>query len=99
LLVESGTRVQRLDELIYEFVGGPEIVTSKDIARAMEKVSIPVEMLGAAIETLCEITFLGLEVGPGRFAYMYDEDSTTKLNVMARKTARVRIGCKPLQNQ
>jgi DNA polymerase III delta prime subunit len=87
LLVESGTRVPRLDELIYEFVGGPEIVTGKDIMRAMEKVGIPAEKLNAAIETLCEITFLGLEVGPGRFAYLYDEDSTTKIQVMARKTA------------
>ncbi len=87
LLVESGTRIPRLDELIYEFAGGPEIITSKDVAKAMQKLGIRNEMLEAALETLCEITFLGLEVGPGRFAYMYDEDSTTKLHVMARKTA------------
>ena len=87
LLVESGTRVPQLDELIYEFVGGPEIVTSQDIAKAMTKIGIPADMLQDAIDTLCEITFLGLEVGPGRFAYLYDEDSTTKLHVMARKTA------------
>jgi len=37
--------------------------------------------------TELEITFFGPEVGPGRFAYMYDEDSTTKIQVMARKTA------------
>lgn len=87
LLVESGTRVAKLDELIYEFAGGPEILTSNDIARAMEKLRIDPNLLKPAIETLCEITFLGLEVGPGRFAYMYDEDSTTKLNVLSRKTA------------
>jgi len=87
LLVESGTRVPRLDELVYEFVGGPEIVTDKDVTRAMERAGIPVGGLKDVVDTLCEITFLGLEVGPGRFAYLYDEDSTTKVQVLARKTA------------
>jgi hypothetical protein len=87
LLVESGTRVARLDELVYEFVGGREIVTDKDVTRAMERARIPVGSLKDVTDTLCEITFLGLEVGPGRFAYLYDEDSTTKVQVLARKTA------------
>ena len=85
--MESGTRVSRLDELIYEFAGGSEILTEKDVKDAVEKARIPVESLKDVIDTLCEITFLGLEVGPGRFAYFYDEDSTTKINVLARKTA------------
>jgi hypothetical protein len=87
LLVESGTRVPGLDELIYEFVGGPDVLTSDDIKHAMSQTRIPEEKLADVIDTLCEITFLGLEVGPGRFAYLYDEDSTTKLQVLARKTA------------
>ena len=87
LLVESGTRVPRLDALIYEFVGGPEILIAKDVLRVMKTVGIPDERLDDVLDTLCEITFLGLEVGPGRFAYMYDEDSATKLEVLARKTA------------
>lgn len=87
LLVESGSRVPRLDELVYEFVGGPEILAADDILRAMRVVGIPDDLLNEVIETLCEITFLGLEVGPGRFAYLYDEDSITKIQVLARKTA------------
>lgn len=87
LLVESGTRVPRLDELVYEFVGSQEIVTEKEIRRAMQTVGIPGDRLEDVVDTLCEITFLGLEVGPGRFAYLYDEDSATKVQVMARKTA------------
>ena len=87
LLVESGTRVARLDELIYEFMGGPEIVTDRDVTQAMERARIPGDRLRDVVDTLCEITFLGLEVGPGRFAYFYDEDSTTKIQVLARKTA------------
>jgi hypothetical protein len=87
LLVESGSRVTRLDELIYEFVGGPEIVSEQEVLHAMKTVGIPDEKLNEVIDTLCEITFLGLEVGPGRFAYLYDEDSATKVEVLARKTA------------
>jgi hypothetical protein len=87
LLVESGTRVAKLDELIYEFVGGPDVVVDEDVIRAMERARIPINRLKDVIDTLCEITFLGLEVGPGRFAYFYDEDSTTKIQVLARKTA------------
>jgi hypothetical protein len=87
LLVESGTRVSKLDELIYEFVGCPEVLTDADVLTAMKTVGIPSDRLAEVVDTLCEITFLGLEVGPGRFAFMYDEDSTTKIQVMARKIA------------
>lgn len=87
LLVESGSRVPRLDELVYEFVGCREVVTEQDVLRGMHVVGIPADRLREVIDTLCEITFLGLEVGPGRFAYLYDEDSATKIQVMARKTA------------
>ena len=87
LLVESGTRVPKLDELIYEFVGSPEILSEEDVLHAMKTVGITPEKLADVVDTLCEITFLGLEVGPGRFAFLYDEDSTTKIQVMARKTA------------
>ena len=57
LIVESGTRVSRLDELIYEFAGGSEILTEKDVKDAVEKARIPVESLKDVIDTLCEITF------------------------------------------
>ena len=62
-------------------------MTDKDLTRAMERARIPIASLKDVVDTLCEITFLGLEVGPGRFAYLYDEDSTTKIQVLARRTA------------
>jgi hypothetical protein len=87
LFVEGGASVPKLDELIYEFVGGTDILVVEDIRRAMNTVGIPGARLNDVVNTLCEITFFGLEVGPGRFAYLYDEDSTTKIEVLARKTA------------
>lgn len=92
LLVENGTRVPRLEELIFEFVGAPEIIGDEDIKRAMSAAGLSESELQRVVDALSEFTFLGPEVGPNRFMFMYDEDNATKIQVMARKTAAEQAG-------
>jgi hypothetical protein len=80
-------RIPKLDEIIFELVGSFEIITADDMRRATLAAGLPVGSDEAAIDTLVELTFLGPEVGLNRFTFLYDEDSATKLQVMARKTA------------
>jgi len=87
MLVEGGNRIPRLEDLIYEFVGSSEVITEADVLRAMKVIHMPENELEDVIDALTGLTFIGLEVAPNRFAFLYDEDITTKFEVMARKTA------------
>jgi hypothetical protein len=87
LLVEGSARIPKLDEIIFELVGSFEIITADDLQRATLAAGLPRGSDEVATDTLVELTFLGPEVGLNRFTFLYDEDSATKLQVMARKTA------------
>jgi hypothetical protein len=85
LFVETGSRISNMEELIYEFAATSEIVTTNQIKSAMDMAGLGAASLIDIIDSLSELTFLGLETAANRFEYMYDEDSKAKLQVMARK--------------
>jgi hypothetical protein len=85
LFVETGSRISKMEDLVYEFAGMSEIITTNQIKTAMDMAGLAAASLNEVIDTLAELTFLGLETGTNRFEYMYDEDSKAKLQVMARK--------------
>lgn len=85
LLVETGSRISRMEDLIYEFAGMPEIITAGQIKAAMDTAGLSAASLSDIIDNLAELTFLGFETGANRFEYMYDEDTKSKLQVMARR--------------
>lgn len=95
LLVENGIRIPQLEELIYEFTGSNDVVTNSEVLKAAERAGVPEQYFTDVVDALCELTFLGLEIAPNRFAYLYNEDSRTKLQVMARKTAEDHMNGNP----
>jgi len=90
LLVENGIRIQDLESLLYEFVGDSEVITYDQLLDKMIKSGISEEKLDDVIELLCDLTFLGREVGPNRFEFQHNEDDKAKLQVMARKVVEAR---------
>ena len=52
----------------------------------MESAGVPTDRLSNVIETLGDLTFFGFEISPNRFAYLFDEQNTQKVRVMAGKT-------------
>lgn len=48
---------------------------------------IPVHELPAVVNLFGELTFIGFEVTPNRFDFMYDEQDARKILAMAEKTA------------
>lgn len=85
LLVENGISVEKLEELLYEFVGSTDIVHYDEIEKAMRKCNIPENKFSDVIDHLCKLTFLGVEVSKNKFDYMYDEEDERKLLVLSRK--------------
>jgi len=82
--------------LFATFASGPISVAAKglkeeetrdsEVARLVAA-NTPVSKLEDVIRLLVELTFLGFEVAPNRFEFLYDEQDERKFSIMARKTA------------
>jgi hypothetical protein len=87
VLAEATPRFPEMDDLLLEFAGGPEIVDGDRIKVGMRKAGIGEHRAGEMVDLLTQLTFLGPETAPGRFAFVYDEDVSMKAQVMARNIA------------
>ena len=87
LIVEAGVQISNVEDFLLYFVGSSEIVTEQDISAMLIAAKIPEKDTETVIEWLARLTFIGFEVGPNRFEFLYDEQDTRKFSIMARKTA------------
>jgi hypothetical protein len=87
LIVEAAARVADVEELLLHFVQSSEIVTEREISNRLTAAKMLASDLEATITLLVELTFLGFEVAPNRFEFLYDEQDERKMSIMARKTA------------
>lgn len=87
LIVEARVRIPRVDDLLVHFVGSSEIITEHEIVSRLTASGMPIGDLETVITLLGELTFLGFEVAPTRFDFLYDEQDARKIFLMARKTA------------
>lgn len=92
LIVEAGARIADIEELLLRFVQSSEIVTDRDVADRIADAKMHDAELKVVISLLTELTFLGFEVAPNRFDFLYDEQDERKLVIMAEKTARETTG-------
>jgi len=90
LLVENVIGLENFENLIYEFVGMPEIVNESDIRLAMKKCQIPLEKEQIVLNLLCDRTFFGREVNSNDFRFQYNDDDSKKYEVMSRKIGESR---------
>jgi hypothetical protein len=84
LVVEGATEVSRLAELLYEFAGLPEIIDIEVIRKAVGA-SGTSEDPATVSEKLVDLTFLGLEVQPDRFEFLFNDSERPKFISMARR--------------
>ncbi len=87
VLAEATPRFPEMDDLLLEFAGGPEIVDLDRIKVGMRKAGIDEHRVDETVDLLIQLTFLGPETAPGRFVFVYDEDVSMKVHVMARNVA------------
>jgi len=87
LIVEAGARIAKVEDLLLHFIGLSEIVTEHDILNRLPIADIPRSDLETVVDLLGELTFIGFEVAPSRFEFLYDEQDTRKFLIMAKKTA------------
>lgn len=87
LLSETKPIIGNIEELLYEFVGTAEIVSEENIKKRMQAIGISTEEHTKIIELLCERAFLGLEMKPGEFVFLYEEKKKPVIRKLAEKNA------------
>ena len=85
-LAEVGALIPESEDLLMYFLQAPSIIDEDFVLQAMGKAKISTEKLSHVIETLGDLTFFGFEISPNEFAYLFDEQNTQKIRVMAEKT-------------
>jgi hypothetical protein len=87
LRAETETRFGEIEALLYEFVGANEIISRGQIGEFVRAANIPDEKTDYAIDLLFESTFLGLEVAPDAFEFLYEPSRKQVLQKLAQRTA------------
>ncbi|WP_434795294.1 hypothetical protein WN979_17910 [Streptomyces albidoflavus] len=90
LLVEYGSTMSHLEEVVYEFAGCPSIMPKSEIMEVIQSISGLTDEGWASqcLEGLLKISFLGIEVRGGDFAYPDRADDLRKAKILARNTSR-----------
>ena len=77
-----------LEAVMFEFVGLPVNISKREVQDTIQLAGVPDERIEPTIDVLHDLTFLGLEVGEGRFVFSDDPESSRKNKIMARRFAR-----------
>lgn len=91
-LVTNTITTDKLEELLYEFVGSSALLTEEDIASALGRAGIDPEAKSDVTAHLLSLQFIGREVGEGRFSYDSEGPQARVTDVLARRAAEAHGG-------
>ena len=81
ILVENSSIIPNLDKVLLEFVGRPSVLNESAVRQQISAAGVEAEKVDDVIAQLVSLTFLGVEVGTGKFAYA-DEKKELQKNVL-----------------
>lgn len=91
LLVEHGSTIGNLEDIIYEFTGSAVVLSRSAVLDLIGGALGAAGDTGAdkeCLEGLLQISFLGIEVRDGEFSYPDRADQLRKAKILARKASR-----------
>lgn len=92
LLVENGITVAALKNVLFEFVGEPALLGADRVRQMVVKAGIEPERVDHVLERLTAVSFLGIEVGEGRFEFPEAGTAAERGQALARKLSEERGG-------
>jgi len=94
ILVENNSDIPDLEKVLGEFFGGSSVLGESATRQRVSSAGIEVEKVDDVIAQLVSLTFFGLEVSPGRFAYADERKQLQKNLVLASRYA-AKAGSEP----
>ena len=90
LVTESGNQIKDIENFLYEFAGCSELLTYSEIVEIIKGSNIQIDLADKVIDDLCSLSFLGIEIENGDFAFIRNEDDLKRYRVMAKRIAVAR---------
>ena len=87
ILVENSSIIPGLDKVLIEFVGGPSVLLESTVRQHISSAGTDAEKVDDVIAQLVSLTFLGVEVSPGKFAYADEKKELQKNVILASRLA------------
>lgn len=88
ILVETSASTERMEDILYEFVGSSSVLAQEDLESRLSKVGT--SDVQGVIELLCSLSFLGLETRKDRFRFVEELQEYRKALTLAQQFARHR---------
>lgn len=92
ILVENGITIPQLESVLLEFVSSESIVDEQTVRETVTRAGIESSSVDSVIAHLVRLTFLGVEVSRGRFAYSDEPKEVKKYRVLADRYRRTHDG-------
>jgi hypothetical protein len=86
ILVEDDGSHGSLEAIIYEFAAVSPQLTREEVQQALARAGVKVEHFDSAVEYLCGLTFLGVEVLANKFRFAEDPQTNAHNAILARRT-------------
>jgi hypothetical protein len=94
LTVENTERFGSLEDLLFGFLGAPSVLTESDVLDLLAAGGAGGADSAGALEYLRTLSFLGVEVREGGFAYLEDARDTWRIDGLAQRRADATGGTK-----
>jgi hypothetical protein len=88
ILVETSASTERMEDILYEFVGSSSVLAQTDLESRLSKIGT--SDVKGVIELLCCISFLGLETRKDHFRFVEELQEYRKALTLAHQFARHR---------
>ncbi len=85
IVVENGMEDSKLDDIILQFVGCKPHLSHQELCVFLEKAHVAGEHVSRAIDHLCSLTFLGVEVRNSEFRFAEDPQEHRKNVALAQR--------------
>lgn len=85
--VENETTLPEIETILLEFAGQPATLDGSAVNRLIERAGVSGSRCDEVVAQLLSVTFLGVEVSPGYFAYSDDPRDLQKNAVLAARLA------------
>jgi len=85
--VENGISLPKLEDIMFEFVGGSTILSREGVLRTISKSRIDEERQEYALRHLVLLSFLGVEIKPDEFRYCSNVGEMEKLERLSERYA------------
>lgn len=90
VLVENGISVHQLEDVLFEFAGGPAVVDHDDVMNTISRAGIPDDLQANVVDHLKSLSFLGVETGAGEYVFFEQGVDQKKVEALAHALSRRR---------